>query len=111
MIEDTIVFQKSGLNSDDDVKLLQNGDSQNQFGEFNRLNCVIEDGNRGTITNSKGNQLKSFTFTPGGQYKVIGTCYDRERNALIYFVWNGAGNHAIMRYHANDETFEKILIR
>jgi len=109
MIEDTIVFQKSGLNSDDDVKLLQNGDSQNQFGEFNRLNCVIEDGNRGTITNSKGNQLKSFTFTPGGQYKVIGTCYDRERNALIYFVWNGAGNHAIMRYHANNETFEKIL--
>lgn len=108
-IKDIIRFNKpTGLNSDTDIDNISNGDSPVDTTKQTdgRLNLIHQEGNLSVLTNSYGNSEESHSL-PAGTNKVIGTCEDKENNAIIYFVYNSNNNHSIVRYNF-DGTFDDI---
>jgi L-rhamnose mutarotase len=108
MLKEEIIFPGSGLDTDSDERFLSKGDSNyrlhmipNQFGaEY-------------VLTNLKGNTQKSHSFShdsdyAGAYYTCIGTCYDDVRDAIYLFIHSSFGNHSILRFNFNGETFDKI---
>ncbi len=80
-MKDEIIFQGSGMNSDDDIRFFPKGDATTE----GRLNCdVSEEGNYGLITNLKGNTKINFTFPEVDTWKVLGAAEDIENNRIIY---------------------------
>lgn len=75
------------------------------------LNCLLNDTNgesTGTIENRKGNLLVSTTL-PIGRNKVIGTCADIDKNAILYMVFNDQNMHCIMRYNELSNSIDRIV--
>lgn len=63
-------------------------------------------GRKGVFTRIEGNTLVNFTL-PAGDNKVIGSCNDYSRHAILYFVKNSLGNHCILRVRGNK--IDKVL--
>lgn len=80
--KDEILLNKIRLNTDDDIRYLDKGDTPYA------VNIDITDLNEGgLIVNKKGNKLVPFTFSiEGDNYKVIGSVFDQKRDQIIYFV-------------------------
>lgn len=77
---DDILFINSGLNFDDDLRIMPKGDSRY------RLDVIMTElGNMGVPTNMKNRTQK--TAAPAGS-KAIGFVYDKENNEGIYFMFN-----------------------
>jgi hypothetical protein len=65
--------------------------------------------NVGAIESMPSNVLLSGYTFPSGTNKCIGTCQDVKNTAIIYCFYNSNGNHRIIRWYANSNTFENIL--
>ena len=107
-INDKNVF--SGiLNTDDGLRSLPQGDYPDSIN--NRVH-VTEQSNDGSVENTRGNVLIQHTL-PAGTNKTIGTYEDKNRQRIVYFNWNSAGNHGIYQFFwnrgANGE-IETILV-
>jgi hypothetical protein len=99
-----IINQFAGINSDDDERLLGNGDFRYA------LNISLTDSSSsstGVITNIKGNTLVSYAL-PEGENKVIGSYQHRERGEVYYFLCNSLSSHQILRYKIHANVIEKI---
>lgn len=79
-MEDIITFQNFGLDFDTQKDLVGVGRSEYY------LNCE-EYGNKGVISNIKGNTKVEFTL-PSGTNICIGSCNDPENNCIYYFIKN-----------------------
>jgi len=94
----------SGQNKDVDVRFITNG-----FYLDGRNMSVGILGSQYVVHNIEGNVLKSFTLGSGSNM-CIGAHDDKLNDSLYYFVWNGLGNHKILRYKysASVDTIEEI---
>ena len=94
-----------GLNSDDEVRALPQGDYL--FGK-NIQNSITKANKGGTLTNVLGNlpitkydcPYNGGSF-PSGKNKCIGAVEDTVYGGAIYFVYNSEGKHGIYRYWSN----------
>lgn len=67
---------------------------------IHRKNCRVTSalgGRDGINTSIKGMTEMTAMFPIGGTNKVIGKVEDKKRDQLLFFVYNSAGNHTIMR--------------
>ena len=72
-------------------------------------NCIRkESGEYGVITNALGNEVVVVAL-PAGTNMVIGSCEDKEDQAVIYFLYNSNDDHCIIRYKAVSEEVEFLL--
>lgn len=100
------VFFYGGMNTDDEDRLITNGDYRSA--EFSRnygVNTPLE----GAIQSMTGNMLKDNTDLAPGTNIIIGACEDVEHKALILFVWNQLNEHSIWRYTVEDNSYVLIL--
>lgn len=100
------VFFYGGMNTDDEDRLIANGDYR--YAAFSRnygVNTPLE----GAIQSMTGNSLKENPNISAGVNIIIGSCEDIEHKALILFVWNELGQHSIWRYTVEDFQYELIL--
>jgi len=103
--EKTYVFYASGLNSDDDLRYVREGD-----GIDGRLNITTsQDGNQGLVKTINGNEL-IFKALPYGTNNCIGTIENTENKSIIYFVYNSGGSHRVFEYYPfEDDRIDLIL--
>ena len=100
------VFFTGGMNTDDEDRLIPNGDYRSAFYSRNYgVNTPME----GALQSMTGNIIRENTRLPIGANIVIGSCEDIERKALILFVWNEFDEHTIWRYVVEDFSYELIL--
>lgn len=92
------------LDLDSDYRYIAQGDY------VDAENIIDGPGNMGSKTNLQG-FTEVLATLDSGQNKVIGTLEDIKRQAIIYFVWNAQGNHAIMHFMIKTRTIEPILQR
>lgn len=100
------VFFYGGMNTDDEDRLITNGDYR--YAEFSRnygVNTPLE----GAIQSMTGNMLKDNTKLAPGTNIIIGACEDVEHKALILFVWNQLNEHSIWRYTVEDNSYVLVL--
>lgn len=94
-----------GLNTDDEDRLIPNGDYRYAL---NIRNSKSDNDSQGAIENVKGNTLVSFTLG-NGDFKTIGAYDYQEGNKVYYFVWSGQKNHKILEYDYNVNTISTVL--
>lgn len=94
-----------GLNSDDEDRLLPNGDYRFAL---NIRGSKPDGANFGAIENTKGNKLIGITL-PNGTSRVIGSFDYIEQNKVYYFVFNSMSNHSIYEYDARNNTISLVL--
>ena len=100
------VFFTGGMNTDDEDRLIPNGDYRSAYFSRNYgVNTPLE----GAIQSMTGNMLKDNTSLAAGTNIIIGACEDVERKALILFVWNQINEHSIWRYTVEDNAYVLIL--
>ena len=100
------VFFTGGMNTDDEDRLIPNGDYRSAYFSRNYgVNTPLE----GAIQSMTGNLLQDNTRLPAGVNLVIGSCEDVEHKALILFVWNDFNQHSIWRYTVEDAQYILIL--
>lgn len=115
-----IVFPNSGLNSDDETRWMQVGDSPY------RLNCMVgEEGSNGVITNLKGCEKVEYntsiiSFSNSDIYTVVGSYYDAATRACYYFIhslpYDATGSDdylyddKLLRYNTDTETIDLIFL-
>lgn len=100
------VFFYGGMNTDDEDRLISNGDYR--FAAFSRnygVNTPLE----GALQSMTGNIIQENPHLAVGVNVVIGSCEDIEHKALILFVWNENGDHSIWRYTVEDFQYQLIL--
>jgi hypothetical protein len=100
------VFFNGGMNTDDEDRLIPNGDYR--YAAYSRnygVNTPLE----GAIQSMTGNSIRENTNLPTGVNIVIGSCEDIEHKAIILFVWNDLDNHSIWRYEVENFTYTLIL--
>jgi hypothetical protein len=100
------VFFYGGMNTDDEDRLIPNGDYR--YAAYSRnygVNTPLE----GAIQSMTGNSIRENTNLPTGVNIVIGSCEDIEHKAIILFVWNDLDNHSIWRYEVENFTYTLIL--
>ena len=104
------------MNRDDDHKSVRS--SEGQVIERVNLRPNSIDGKRWVNEKIKGVTLiaddrwsQSQLALPAGGNKEIGHCNDYKNEAIIYFVYNGNGNHCIFRYYQKEKTIEKVWYR
>lgn len=100
------VFFNGGMNTDDEDRLIPNGDYR--YAAYSR-NYGVNTPMEGAIQSMTGNTLQENTQLPVGVNIIIGSCEDVEHKALILFVWNEYDNHSIWRYTVEDAQYELIL--
>lgn len=100
------VFFTGGMNTDDEDRLIPNGDYR--FAAFSR-NYGVNTPMEGALQSMTGNLLQENTHLPIGVNIVIGSCEDVEHKALILFVWNEFNEHTIWRYTVEDAQYQMIL--
>lgn len=100
------VFFYGGMNTDDEDRLITNGDYRSAF--FSR-NYGVNNPSEGALQSMTGNLLQNNAALPLGLNIVIGACEDVEHKALILFVFNDLGEHSIWRYTVEDAQYELIL--
>jgi len=103
-----IIFPDASLNFDDDKRFMPLGHSDY------RLNVIKNEGGRhGLLTNMKGNEkMAGQLILRGSVIKVIGSCYDIKRRAIIYFIYSVdsyESYHSVIMYKLDDNTFHAIL--
>ncbi|MFA6950984.1 MAG: hypothetical protein WCQ70_09885 [Lentimicrobiaceae bacterium] len=91
-MEEVKSFIGQRMNLDVDEKLLKPEETR----EFYNALADIS----GTVLKFKGTTKVNYTL-PVGTNKVLYSCKDHARNAVIYFVYNSNGYHCILRYRAS----------
>lgn len=100
------VFFYGGMNTDDEDRLISNGDYRSAYFSRNYgVNTPLE----GAIQSMTGNFLKDNADLAPGTNIIIGACEDVENKALILFVWNQLNEHSIWRYTVEDNAYVLIL--
>jgi len=105
MYQEGVIFN-GGMNTDDEDRLIPNGDYR--YAAYSR-NYGVNTPMEGAIQSMTGNTLQENTQLPVGVNIIIGSCEDVEYKALILFVWNEYDNHSIWRYTVEDAQYELIL--
>ena len=100
------VFFTGGMNTDDEDRLIPNGDYR--FAAYSR-NYGVNTPMEGAIQSMTGNLLQQNTQLPLGVNIIIGSCEDVEHKALILFVWNDLDDHSIWRYEVENASYTLIL--
>jgi hypothetical protein len=100
------VFFNGGMNTDDEDRLVPNGDYR--YALYSR-NYGVNTPMEGAIQSMTGNLLQDNFDLPVGVNIVIGSCIDVESKAFILFVWNEYQHHSIWRYSTEYSTYELIL--
>lgn len=103
------VFFYGGMNTDDEDRLITNGDYRSaNFSRNYGVNSPME----GAIQSMTGNLLQQNPSLPAGTNIIIGSCEDVETKSLILFVWNQNDEHSIWRYYVEvggSSAYELIL--
>lgn len=92
----------AGANTDDEARLIPNGDYRYAL----NLNAGLNE--NGVLQNFLGNEKVTYTL-PFGNNKCIGQVRDIKRNAIIYFIFNDIGRHSILHYFCATNVIEPIL--
>jgi hypothetical protein len=100
------VFFNGGMNTDDEDRLIPNGDYR--YAAYSR-NYGVNSPSEGALQSMTGNMLQDNTHLAAGVNIVIGSCEDIENKALILFVFNDLNNHSIWRYTVEDAQYALIL--
>jgi len=100
------VFFNGGMNTDDEDRLIPNGDYR--YAAYSR-NYGVNSPSEGALQSMTGNLLQDNTQLAAGVNIVIGSCEDVERKAIILFVWNQYTDHSIWRYTVEDAQYELVL--
>lgn len=100
------VFFYGGMNTDDEDRLITNGDYR--YAEYSR-NYGVNNPSEGALQSMTGNMLQDNSQLPTGLNIIIGSCEDVEHKALILFVFNDIGQHSIWRYTVEDAQYTLIL--
>lgn len=100
------VFFNGGMNTDDEDRLIPNGDYR--YAEYSR-NYGVNSPSEGALQSMTGNLLRNNTTLPAGVNIIIGACEDVEYKALILFVFNDLGDHTIWRHTVEDSQYQLIL--
>lgn len=94
-----------GLNTDDEDRLLQDGEYRFAL---NIRNGSAEGADVGAITNTLGNTLINFQL-PGGQNQVIGAFEDLKGNRVFYFLFNSNDRHQVLEYSIGDNAISLVV--
>ncbi len=95
-----------GLDSDSELRDVAAGDfpcgqidvtGVPSVGAINVRVGITDQGNDGTVENTKGNQLINYPL-PAGNNKTIGTKQDDLTGTITYFNYNDQNNHTILQY-------------
>lgn len=100
------VFFNGGMNTDDEDRLIPNGDYR--YAAYSR-NYGVNTPMEGAIQSMTGNELQVNDQLAAGVNVIIGSCEDVESKALILFIWNENGDHSIWRYYVEYSSYELIL--
>lgn len=105
MYQEGVIFN-GGMNTDDEDRLIPNGDYR--YAAYSR-NYGVNTPMEGAIQSMTGNSIQENSDLATGVNIIIGSCEDVEYKALILFVWNEYGEHSIWRYYVEYSTYELIL--
>lgn len=97
------------LNNDDDFLLVK---STEMVDALNVSVSTDNDGDAGVIKRAYGNELVSFangSALPSGTNKVVGSCINREKNEILYSVYNTNNNHSIYLYSVASNTLSLVF--
>ncbi len=94
-----------GLNTDDEDRLLQDGEYRFAL---NVRNGSAEGADVGAITNTLGNTLINFQL-PGGRNQVIGSFEDLKGNRVFYFLFNSNDRHQILEYSIGSNSINLVI--
>jgi hypothetical protein len=97
------IFQR--VNKEDELRYHQTGDL------INAINCRIsnsENGNTGAVENIKGNVLINIEI-PVGTNKIIGQLENKEKNTVLYFLFNSNGDHTIYEFFPKTNSIELVI--
>lgn len=94
-----------GLNSDDEDRLLPNGDYRFAL---NIRASMSDNSNQGSIENTKGNSVVNIKL-PEGTNRVIGSLDDITSNRVFYFLFNDRGNHSIYEFDVSNNSITLLL--
>lgn len=117
-LKQDILFDGSGLNTDEAQRYLPLGDSPY------RLHCMVgEDGENGVITNMRGCEQvvlpTNISFTSSEVYSVVGSFYNIARRECYYFIYSipydsGGGvykyDNKLLRYKADTGVIELVFL-
>lgn len=104
IIEDIALF--GGQDSDTAIEYLSEG---NFLYALNIVNNSSGVGNKGIVTNIKGNVEVPFNL-PNGENITIGTAEDHENRKFYFFNWNSNLYHGIYQYNSITRTVQKVLL-
>jgi hypothetical protein len=100
------VFFYGGMNTDDENRLISNGDYRSAM--FSR-NYGVNAPSEGALQSMTGNLIQNNPNLPIGANIIIGSCEDVEHKALILFVYNDLDEHSIWRYTVENGLYQLIL--
>jgi hypothetical protein len=95
-----------GMNTDDDVRFVSQGDYRSST--YARSGSA-EDQNMGAIESMPGNVLIDNADYPDGVNTVIGSAKWIENNSIVYFVFNDQNNHSIWTYKLDTKEIKKVI--
>ena len=104
IIEDIPLF--GGQDSDTALEYIGDG---NFIDALNIVNNSSGVGNKGIVTNLKGNLEVEFDL-PDGENLTIGTAEDHENRKFYFFNWNSNKNHGIYQFNSITRTVQKVLL-
>lgn len=86
-----------GLNSDDEDRVMPNGDYRYAL---NIRNSKSDSDSYGAVENVKGNEKSPLTgvYLGSGTFKCIGAYDDKLNNKIYWFIWNDLDTHGIYEY-------------
>ena len=100
-------FKIQGLNNDDNLELLADGDYLNLLNA--RIGLSV-DGKNLRIENVRGTTaISNSKFPPYGTQQTIGSCMDIEGRRLIWFVYNTFSDNGIYAYSFDDNLVYAVL--
>jgi hypothetical protein len=98
-------YFNGGLNTDDEDRVLPNGDYRYAL---NIRNSKSDNDSQGSIENTKGNTEVSYAFG-AGSFQVVGAYDDKINNKIYYFVWSSQGSHLLLEYDVKNNIINKVL--
>ena len=96
----------NGINTDDDPRLIQNGDYR--MSTYCRSGSA-ESQNQGALESMPGNLLVNNLNLPAGVNTVIGSAKWIKGNSIIYFVHNSNNLHTIWSFDINTSVITLVL--
>lgn len=92
-----------GMNSDDDPRVMPEGD---YVTARDILNTPLA--NAGAITTFQGSSAVVNSMLPTGTKKVVGSREDRQGNSIVYFLYSATGAHKIFRWLYGSNTVQEV---